>query len=135
MIDPAKTACQALLPDRDFVHMRDEAVTWVPPMDVYEMDNNYVLDAELPGVERSDIKIELSGLELTVRGERKLHAGCGDESYHRLEGHRGRFHRTFSLPEPIDQSRVKVDLEDGILHVVLPKSGSRPSRGNRKPYG
>ena len=73
--------------------MTDEAVTWVPPMDVYEMDNNYVLDAELPGVERRDIKIEFSGLELTVRGERKLHAGCGDESYHRLEGHRGRFHR------------------------------------------
>jgi len=111
--------------------MMDEAVTWVPPMDVYEMDNNYVLDAELPGVERSDIKIEFSGLELTVRGERKLHTGCGDESYHRLEGHRGRFHRTFSLPEPVDQSRVKLDLKDGILHLVLPKAGSQPSRGSR----
>jgi len=100
-------------------------------MDVYEMDDNYVLDAELPGVERGDIKIEFSGLELTVRGERRPHTGCVDESYHRLEGHRGRFHRSFSLPEPVDESRVKLDLKNGIMHLVLPKAGSPPSRGSR----
>ena len=103
--------------------MIDETVTWVPPMDVYELDNDYVLKAELPGVEQRNIKIEFSGLEVTIRGKRRVEAECGNESYHRLEGHRGRFHRTFSLPEPIDRSRVRVDLKDGVLHVVLPKSG------------
>ena len=111
--------------------MNDETVTWVPQMDVYEMDDNYVLNAELPGVERRDIKIEFSGLELTVRGEVKVKTDCCDECYDRLEGHRGRFHRTFSLPEPVDRSRVQVDLKDGILNVVLPKSGNRAARGNR----
>ena len=109
----------------------DETVTWVPPMDVYEMGSNYILNAELPGVERRDIKIEFSGLEVTVRGERKLEADCGKESYQMLEGHRGRFHRTFSLPEPVDRSRIEIDLTNGILHIVLPKSGSSSSRGNR----
>ncbi len=111
--------------------MADETVTWVPAMDVYELDNDYVLNAELPGVERRNIKIEFSGSELTVRGERRMNPECENESYHRLEGHRGRFHRTFSLPEPVDQSRIRVDLKDGILHVVLPKSGGESSRGNR----
>ncbi len=109
--------------------MIDETVTWVPLMDVYEIDNDYVLNAELPGVERRDIKIDFSGLEVTIRGKRRTDPDCEHESYHRLEGHRGRFHRTFSLPEPIDRSRIQVDLQDGILHVVLPKSGS--PRNNR----
>jgi HSP20 family protein len=111
--------------------MIDETVTWVPAMDVYEIDNNYVLNAELPGVERRDIKIEFSGLEVTIRGEVKVKTDCCDECYERLEGHRGRFHRTFSLPEPVDRRRVRVDLKDGILNVVLPKSGNRAARGNR----
>lgn len=100
----------------------DETVTWVPPMDVYEMGSNYILDAELPGVDRRDIKIEFSGLEVTIRGERKADPEFRNESYCRFEGHRGRFHRTFSLPEPVDRSRVEVDLQEGVLHVVLPKS-------------
>jgi HSP20 family protein len=108
-----------------------EAVTWVPLMDVYEIDNNYVVDAELPGVERKDVRVEFSGKEVTIRGELKGHADCGDESYHRLERHQGRFHRTFSLPEPVDRSRMKVDLKDGILHIVLPKAGFRAEGGNR----
>ena len=102
--------------------MIDETITWVPPMDVFEIDDNYVLNAELPGVDCRDVKIEFSGLEVTIRGKRKVEADCRHESYHRLEGHRGRFHRTFSLPEPIDRSRVEMDLKDGVLHIVLPKA-------------
>jgi len=111
--------------------MLDETVTWVPPMDVYEFDNNYVLNAELPGVEPRDIKIDFSGLEITIRGKREVETDCGNESYHRLEGHRGRFHRTFSLPEPIDRSRVEITLKDGILRVVLPKAGIQAAHGKR----
>jgi len=112
--------------------MVEDAAPWVPPMDIFEIDDNYILNAELPGVARGDIKIELSGLELTIRGERREDTVCTNESYHRLEGHRGRFHRTFSLPEPIDRSRIQLDLKEGVLHVVLPKSGVTKNqlRGN-----
>jgi len=101
--------------------MIDDPVIWTPIMDFYELDSNYVLNAEVPGVERSDIKIQLSGSELIIRGERRIDAVCAKEQYHRLEGHRGKFLRTFSLPEPVDGKRMQIKLEDGILNVVLPK--------------
>ncbi len=114
-------------------HMIDEPATWTPLMDFYEMDNNYVLNVEIPGVELKDIKIELAGSDLVVRGERKIDALCMKESYHRLEGHQGKFLRSFSLPEPVDSSRMQLDLNEGILQIVLPKisSGSQSQRVNR----
>jgi HSP20 family protein len=113
--------------------MIDDPVIWTPIMDFYELDNNYVLNAEVPGVERKDIMIQLSGAELTIRGERRIDTVCAKEKYHRLEGHRGKFLRTFSLPESVDGKRMQVKLNDGILNVVLPKISNRnkPQRSSR----
>ena len=108
--------------------MANDSFSWVPQMDVYEIDNNYILDAELPGVERRDIEVEFSGLEFTVRGERKFDSACERESYERLEGHRGRFQRSFSLPEPVDSRRMELELRKGILRIVLPKAGTAKHR-------
>ena len=103
--------------------MSGDTVTWIPPMDLYESGGDYVLTAEVPGVERCDIKLEFSGCKIRVRGQRRRDAACTRECYHRLEGHRGRFERTFALPEPVDRKRVRLELRDGLLHLVLPKSG------------
>jgi HSP20 family protein len=103
-------------------------------MDVYEIDNNYMVNAELPGVEPSNIKINLSNTEFSIEGERSFDSVCKKERYDRLELRRGRFHRTFSLPEPVDKNRIQWKVEDGVLHVVIPKSDqteSRIKRGNR----
>ena len=100
----------------------EDAATWMPPVDVYEADEHYVLNAEVPGVDPRDITIEIAGKDLSVRGERKFDAVCSDESYERLEGIRGRFHRTFSLPERLDADAVQAELKDGILEVILPKA-------------
>ena len=111
--------------------MIKDTITWVPPMDIYEVDNNYILNAELPGVDRRDIRIEFSGLELRIRGERRRDAICTNESYHRLEGHRGKFDRAFSLPEPVDSRRIQLELKEGVLHVVLPKLGNAKGRAKK----
>jgi len=114
--------------------MIDETVTWIPPMDVNEIDNNYVVNAELPGVEACNIKMDFSNSAFTIKGERRFDAVCNKESYDRLELCRGRFHRTFSLPEPVDKKRIRWKLKDGVLHVVIPKSGqtkNRLQRGSR----
>jgi HSP20 family molecular chaperone IbpA len=69
-----------------------------------------------------------------IRGERRFDLNCANENYQRLEGQRGKFHRTFSLLEAVDSSRIQLELENGLLHVVLPKVGggsSRLSRHNR----
>jgi HSP20 family protein len=93
-------------------------------VDIYETDDEYVLNAEVPGVEEKDLRIEIAGSELRIRGERRFDAVCSEESYHRLEGIRGRFQRTFSLPEPLDQRSVRAELKDGLLEVTLPKARS-----------
>jgi len=111
--------------------MIDETITWVPPMDVYEIDNSYVVNAELPGVAACNIKMDLSNSEFTIKGERRFDAVCEKESYDRLELRRGRFHRTFSFPEPVDKNRIRWHLKDGVLHVVIPKSGQNKSRLGR----
>ena len=114
--------------------MIDETVTWIPPMDVYEIDNNYIVNAELPGVEARSITVDFSDSEFTIKGERHFDTDCEKESYDRLELRQGRFSRTFSLPEPVDENRIRWQLKDGVLHVVIPKSGqkrSRLERGNR----
>jgi len=113
--------------------MANDSFTWIPTMDVYEIDNDYILNAELPGVECCDIEVEFSGLEFTVRGERRFDSVCAIEKYQRLEGHRGKFQRTFSLPEPVDSKRMQLELRKGILRIQLPKAGvaKKRSQGGR----
>ena len=108
--------------------MANDSLPWIPPMDVYEIDSDYILNAELPGVERCDIEVEFSGHEFTVRGERKFDPVCAKANYQRLEGHRGRFQRTFSLPEPVDNKHMQLELRKGILRIVLPKAGAARNR-------
>ncbi len=102
-----------------------------PPVDIYETGESFILTAELPGVDREDIDIEVSGPDLTIRGERLFDPVCSQESYYCLEGMRGRFCRKFSLPEAIRAEDLTVDLNDGILKVILPKSSSGSVQSDR----
>lgn len=106
--------------------IRDEApvegASLVPPVDIYETGDSFTLTAELPGLERKDIRIDVSGSELTIRGERLLDSACSEESYYCLEGMRGRFCRKFYLPEEIKGEEITAELKDGVLKVILPKS-------------
>ena len=102
-----------------------DALSWSPPIDIYETDDSFVVTVEIPGVEGNDVRVEVSGSELSISGNRGFDAVCSKESYHRLEGVRGRFRRSFSLPEPLDSARVTANLKDGVLRVVLPKTSRR----------
>jgi HSP20 family protein len=99
----------------------DGTVAWNPSVDVYETEGHYVVNAEVPGVESRDLRIEIAGSELQIRGERRFDAVCSQESYYCLEAIRGPFSRTFSLPEPLDHARVRVAFDNGILEIILPK--------------
>jgi HSP20 family protein len=101
-----------------------EAASWIPPVDIYETEDSYVLTAELPGVDQPDVKIEVAGSELTMRGERRYQPPCTEENYHRLETARGKFLRTFSLPEKVNSEAITANLKDGVLEVRLPKAAA-----------
>jgi HSP20 family protein len=103
--------------------MADAALPLNPPVDLYETQDGYVLNVELPGVQREDIHVEVRGTELSIQGERRGDSYCCEENYHRMEGIRGRFHRTFRLPETFgDDARIQASLKDGVLHLELGKS-------------
>jgi HSP20 family protein len=94
---------------------------WVPPVDLQELPDGYVLTAEVPGLEREDLDITLHDGRLTVSGVRRERSQpC--EQFHRVERGHGSFSRTFTLPVTVDAERVSADLRDGVLTVVCPKS-------------
>lgn len=94
---------------------------WIPPIDVYETADDYVITAELPGLGRDDVQIQVLDGRVQISGERRERdVPC--EQYHRVERGHGRFTRTFELPHPVDSERVTADLHDGVLTVVCPKT-------------
>lgn len=101
---------------------------WTPPVDLYETPDGYVLTAELPGLSRDDVQIEVHDGVLSLQGRRPS-ANVPCEQFHRVERGHGAFSRRFALPVPIDADRVTADLGDGVLTVTVPKaSGAIPRR-------
>lgn len=94
---------------------------WAPAVDLQETADHYVLTAELPGLTREDIQIELVDGRLTLSGTRR-ERDLPCEQYHRVERGHGSFSRTFQLPVPVDADRIVADLRDGILTITCPKA-------------
>ncbi len=94
---------------------------WAPPVDIYETPESLVLKAELPGLGREDISIEVKDSTLTLKGEKKIEKDVSEENYRRMERAYGSFQRAFTLPSNIQQDKVKAKFKDGILEITLPK--------------
>ena len=107
-----------------------DAPGWMPPVDLYETAQEFVLTAELPGLTRDQIEIHVEEYRVVIRGARSAAPG-GDvacEQFHRVERGHGRFSRAFSLPEAIDIEKVSADLKNGILTITIPKASDRGIR-------
>lgn len=96
-----------------------EAVGWSPPVDIEEQDDAYVIEAELPGVQKDDVNIELQSNELMITGEIKEREreGILRKRTRRI----GRFEYRVRLPEHVDSDNVEAKLNDGVLTVHVPK--------------
>lgn len=94
---------------------------WLPPVDIYETKENVVIEAEVPGVNKDDLKIEYSDGVLTIKGERKLEREIKEEDYHRLERSYGSFQRSFSVPSTLDVDKINASYKDGVLRIEIPK--------------
>jgi HSP20 family protein len=97
---------------------------WTPPVDVYETEECYVVSADLPGLVRDDIQIELREGELVIRGQRP-DPGTPPTAYRQMERPQGPFSRTFVFSEPIAADEISAEFRDGVLKVIVPKT-SRP---------
>lgn len=96
-----------------------------PNVDIKEDKKSYEISAELPGLDKDDIHVDLTNQVLTISGEKKTESTEDkDENYHVMERRYGYFKRSFTLPNSIEQEKIKADFKKGILHITLPKSES-----------
>ena len=104
---------------------REEAMAladWVPAVDVVETEGEFLLHAELPGVEKKDVKLGIERGVLTLSGQRDQAKEEHGRRYHRVERAYGRFARSYTMPELVDEQKLTAEFRNGVLTVHLPKS-------------
>lgn len=94
---------------------------WVPAVDIFETENDWVLKADLPEVSMEDIDIQIENGTLTLKGERKFQRDEKGKGFTQVERNYGAFARIFSLPDSVDAEKVRADYAQGVLTVTLPK--------------
>jgi HSP20 family protein len=97
---------------------------WTPLVDISEDDNEYQIKAELPGIEKDQVKVSVEDGTLVISGERSSEKEENNKKYHRIERSYGSFLRSFVLPNDADGTKVKAEFKNGILKVHLPKAES-----------
>ena len=95
---------------------------WRPMVDTYEKDDAIIVNAELPGVKKDDISIDVKNNILTISGERKDEEDVNEDNFFRKERFYGKFQRSFTLPENVDPDQVDAAYKDGVLEVKIPKT-------------
>jgi HSP20 family protein len=93
---------------------------WMPSIDVRERDNQLIINADLPGLNSEDVKIEVNDEGLVIRGERKREHEEQKEGYYRTERSYGTFYRLVPLPEGANVEQAKANFKDGVLEVTVP---------------
>lgn len=101
------------------------AGSWTPVIDVHRCNGDVVVTAELPGLKKEEIKVEVTGNSLAIEGERKREHTEDHEGYHRYERSYGKFSRTIPLPEGAKTELAKAELTDGVLKISVPAPAAK----------
>jgi HSP20 family protein len=96
--------------------------TWAPAVDIVEEKDHFVVRAELPGVEKKDVKITIENNVLALRGEKKFEEEKEGKNFHRVERSYGSFYRSFTLPTSVVSNKIEASYADGVLTITIPKS-------------
>jgi len=103
---------------------------WSPPVEMFERNNELVLRADLPGLTKDDVQVELSQDGITIAGERKNEQEEKREGYYRSERSYGKFYRHLPIPDGVNPEDAKASFRDGVLEVTMPalKHAERKAR-------
>ena len=96
--------------------------SFAPSIDISETDKQYLIDVEVPGMDKKDIELNVENNTLTISGERKFENEEEGKQYHRVESSYGSFSRSFSLPDNVNSESIQATYNNGILHVTVDKS-------------
>jgi len=109
---------------------------WNPSVDIFENQNQIVLEAELPGMKPEDVEISIENNVLTLHGERKFEKKDESDNFHRVERSYGSFTRSFTLPPTVTSEKASAEFENGVLHLTLAKrEEAKPRRIEIKGAG
>ena len=108
--------------ERSFDRSEDFSGIWSPPVDIFDNDSEIVLKAELPGLKKEDIDINVEDNLLTLHGERKREKEVNDKGVFRSERVYGSFSRSFTLPTTVSAGKINASYKDGLLTISLPKA-------------
>jgi len=100
---------------------------WAPPLEVKHKNGNFVVTAELPGLTKDEIKVEVIDEALVVEGERKREKEEKGEEFYRSERYYGKFYRSIPLPKGAKTDEIKAELTNGVLEVVIPVPEVKPA--------
>jgi HSP20 family protein len=101
---------------------------WTPAVDLEETDKEYTLKADLPDMQKAEVKVGIEAGVLTIEGERKREKEEKGKKFHRIERSYGKFVRKLPVPSDVDQSHVGAEFKDGVLQVHMPKSATATPR-------
>jgi len=104
---------------------------WLPTTDISETDQEYLIRAELPAVDKEDFRVTVDSGTITIKGERKQQQDDKTEKYHRVETFYGCFERSFGLPDNANADAIRCVSKDGILTVHIPKREAQQSKPRR----
>jgi HSP20 family protein len=93
---------------------------WSPAIEVFERDNRFIVRAELPGLKKEEVKIDVTHDELTIEGERKLEKKQEEEGFYRTERTYGNFYRRIVLPDHVKAEDAVATFKDGVLEIEMP---------------
>jgi len=98
-----------------------EMGVWLPAVDVFEKEDQLVIKAELPGMDKKDISLDIKDGVLTLSAVRKIENEVKEENFYRREMSYGKFIRSFSLPADSDTEKIKAEFQNGLLVIEVPK--------------
>src|SRR4029453_2658793 len=104
-----------------FFGQTDRGRRWVPPIDLVEAEDHFVLKADLPGLAEGDVNIEGQDGTLTISGEREAEHEQREKGWYRIERSFGSFNRSLTLPDGVDPDRIAASFSHGVLEVRIPK--------------
>lgn len=96
--------------------------SFAPSIDISETDTHYLIDVEVPGVDKKDIELNVENNTLTISGERKFEKKEEGKHYHRVESSYGSFSRSFTLPDNVKDDTIQATYNNGILNITIDKS-------------
>ncbi len=99
-----------------------ERTNWSPAVDVMEKDESYIITADIPGLTKKDINVNISEDVLSISGDRSHDTDQDSDRYHYRERSHGTFVRSFNLPESVNEKKITANFNDGILTIELPKA-------------